>query len=326
MTHTVTQAPIRALAITGPTASGKTALSLATAERLGCEIISLDSMQIYRGMDIGTAKATDAERQRVTHHMLDIASPIEKYSAEDYRTAALAAAADVTKRGRLPLFVGGTGLYLDTLMRGTSPVSPPSDEKVRKRLMDEAKTEGGAHRLWQWLSEVDPESAEKTHENNVRRVVRALEIYELTGKSKTYFDRLTKTEAKDVTVGHITLDFHERENLYARVDARVDVMMREGLVDEVRGLYSAGLLEDGTTAAQAIGYKEIVAYLRGELTLDEAVELIKLSSRRYAKRQLTWFRHNEDARRIYVDSEEGVLKSIEELTDEVICAAAAFGF
>ncbi len=309
---------MRAIALTGPTASGKTALSLAVARELGCEIISLDSMQIYRGMDIGTAKATVAERNAVPHHMLDTVSPAEAYSAEDYRNDALACARDITSRGGLPFFVGGTGLYLDTLIRGTNPLSPPADEEVRARLMKEAQSEGGAHRLWLRLSEVDPEAAAKTHENNIRRVIRALEIYELTGKSKTYFDRLSKTEARDVTLGHITLDFHNRETLYSRVNARVDIMVSEGLVDEVRALYSAGLLGEDTTAAQAIGYKEIIAYLRGELTLDAAVELIKLSSRRYAKRQLTWFRHNEDAIRLYVDRENGEMRPTEELAGEAI--------
>ncbi|MBR3681214.1 MAG: tRNA (adenosine(37)-N6)-dimethylallyltransferase MiaA [Clostridia bacterium] len=309
---------MRAIALTGPTASGKTALSLAVASALGCEIISLDSMQIYRGMDIGTAKATAAERSAVPHHMLDIASPAEIYSAEDYRLAALECARGITARGGLPLFVGGTGLYLDTLIRGTSPLSPPADEKVRARLAAEAASEGGAHRLWLRLSEVDPESAEKTHENNLRRVVRALEIYELTGKSKTYFDRLSRVESRDISFGHITLDFHNRETLYSRVNERVDAMLADGLLEEVRALFDAGLLSGDTTAAQAIGYKEIAAYLRGEITLSEAVELIKLSSRRYAKRQLTWFRHNADAVRLFVDNEDGELLPREQLASEAI--------
>lgn len=307
-----------AIALTGPTASGKTALSLAVAGELGCEIISLDSMQIYRGMDIGTAKATADERASAPHHMLDVVSPREAYSAEDYRADALKCAREVALRDRLPLFVGGTGLYLDTLIRGSNPLSPPSDAEVRARLMERASAEGGAHALWLWLSEVDPESAEKIHENNIRRVVRALEIYELTGKTKTHFDALSKTDAKDITIRHVTLDFHNRELLYARVNERVDIMIAEGLVDEVRGLYEAGLLDGDTTASQAIGYKEIVAHLRGELTLDGAIELIKLSSRRYAKRQLTWFRHHEDAVRLYVDDENGVPLPREQLIGEAV--------
>jgi tRNA dimethylallyltransferase len=175
--------------------------------------------------------------------------------------------------------------------------------------------------LWQRLNEVDPESAAKTHKNNVRRVARALEIYELTGKTKTYFDELSRQSAPDVKVGMITLEFHNRDNLYERVDLRVDQMMEEGLLSEVSSLYSKGLLVKNTTAAQAIGYKEILAYLDGECTLCEAIDTLKLSTRRYAKRQLTWFRHNEGARRLYIDREDGVMKEKDELLSELYTLA-----
>lgn len=311
-----------ALAITGPTASGKTALSLAVAERFDCEIISLDSMQIYRYMDIGTAKATEQERLRAPHHMIDFLSPKESYSAEDYRTDAMKILSEIEQRGRLPLFVGGTGLYMDTVMRGTELSSPPSSQELKDKLLSVAVTDEQREALWQRLKEIDPISAEKTHKNNVRRVVRALEIYELTGKTKTYFDELTKAAKPDVTVGMITLDFHNRDNLYKRVDMRVDQMMEEGLLGEVEELYKGGILVKGTTAAQAIGYKEIISYLDGECTLDEAVEFLKLSSRRYAKRQLTWFRHNEDAVRLYVDREDGEMKTKDELIEEACLIAS----
>ena len=310
-----------ALAITGPTASGKTALSLALAERLGCEIISIDSMQIYERMDIGTAKATAEERARVVHHMIDFLSPKESYSAEDYRADAMRVLAGIESRGRLPLFVGGTGLYMDTVIRGAELTSPPSSEELKAKLLASAVTDEDREALWQKLREVDPESAAKTHKNNVRRVVRALEIYELTGKTKTYFDELSQKVTPEVRVGMITLDFHNRDNLYARVDLRVDQMMSEGLLDEVSTLYREGLLERGTTAAQAIGYKEIISYLEGECTLEEAVDLLKLSTRRYAKRQLTWFRHNTDAKRLYVDREDGTMKSADELLSELYSMA-----
>ena len=306
-----------ALAITGPTASGKTALSLALAERFGCEIISIDSMQIYERMDIGTAKATREERARVPHHMIDFLPPTESYSAEDYRADAMRVLEDIESRGKLPLFVGGTGLYMDTVMRGSELASPPSSEELKAKLMASAVTDDEREALWQRLYEVDPASAEKTHKNNVRRVVRALEIYELTGKTKTYFDELSRASAPDVRVGMITLDFHNRDNLYSRVATRVDQMMREGLIDEVSSLYSEGLLIDGTTAAQAIGYKEIITYLDGKCTLSEAVEQLKLSTRRSAKRQLTWFRHKEDAKRLYIDREDGTLKELPELLSEL---------
>ena len=310
-----------ALAITGPTASGKTALSLALAEHLGCEIISIDSMQIYKYMDIGTAKATAEERARAPHHMIDFLSPEESYSAEDYRADAMRVLSDIESRGRLPLFVGGTGLYMDTVMRGAELASPPSSEELKARLLASAVTDEEREALWHRLREVDPESAEKTHKNNVRRVVRALEIYELTGKTKTYFDELTKKAKPDVDVGMITLDFHNRDNLYARVDLRVDMMMEEGLLDEVKALYEGGILVKGTTAAQAIGYKEIISYLDGECSLEESIELLKLSSRRYAKRQLTWFRHNEGAKRLYIDREDGEMKEKDELIAELYAMA-----
>ena len=310
-----------ALAITGPTASGKTALSLALAERLGAEIISIDSMQIYKDMNIGTAKATEEERGRVRHHMIDFLSPDESYSAEDYRAAAMDVLHDVEGRGKLPLFVGGTGLYMDTVIRGSELASPPSSEELKQRLLAVSNTDEEREALWQRLYEVDPDSAEKTHKNNVRRVIRALEIYELTGKTKTYFDNLTKVETPDVKVGMITLDFHNRDNLYSRVDLRVDQMMEEGLLDEVTALYKGGILKKGTTAAQAIGYKEIISYIDGESTLSEAVEFLKLSTRRYAKRQLTWFRHNTDAMRLYVDREDGTMKSKDELLSELFAMA-----
>lgn len=310
-----------ALAITGPTASGKTALSLALAQHLGCEIISIDSMQIYRYMDIGTAKATEQERKCAPHHMIDFLSPSENYSAEDYRADAMKVLREIESRGKLPLFVGGTGLYMDTVMRGVQLESPPSSDALKEKLLALADDEAYREKLWQKLKEIDPRSAEKTHKNNVRRVVRAIEIYELTGKTKTYFDELTKAAKPEVDVGMITLDFHNRDNLYRRVDMRVDQMMEEGLLDEVEALYRGGILLKGTTAAQAIGYKEIISYLDGECTLDEAVELLKLSSRRYAKRQLTWFRHNEDAIRLYVDREDGEMKNKDELIAELYSAA-----
>ena len=314
---------IRALAIAGPTASGKTALSLAAAESIGAEIISCDSMQIYRRMDIGTAKATASERARVPHHLIDIVEPSEQYSAEDYRRDALIAAKDIISRGKIPLFVGGTGLYIDTVMRAAGDGSPESDPELRRELMSLAEREG-REALWKRLAEVDPESAERTHMNNLRRVIRALEIYELSGKPKSYFDALSKEREPDARVFMITLDFHDRENLYRRVGARVDAMMEEGLLSEVEALYRAGLLRPEYTSAQAIGYKEMIGCLEGKCTLPEAVEQIKLSTRRYAKRQLTWFRHEREREVLFVDGEDGKMKSREQLIAEV-CELAQAG-
>lgn len=311
---------ISALAITGPTASGKTRLSLDVAERLQCEIISCDSMQIYRGMDIGTAKATDEERRRVPHHMIDIIDPWELYSAENYREDALLAARGITERGKIPLFVGGTGLYLDTVARGTSPQSPPSDPEVSDRLTAIGGSEEGRLALYAQLAELDPESAERTHPNNLRRVVRALEIYELTGKTKGYFDKLSKEGKPDIDLTTVCLDFHSRELLYSRIDERVEAMLNSGLVDEVKRLSELGLLRQNTTAGGAIGYKELFGYLRGECSLDEAALDIKLASRRYAKRQLTWFRNKTKARVIFLDSEGGAIRNYSDILAEVLSA------
>ncbi len=314
---------IKALAITGPTASGKTALSLYVAQRLGCEIISCDSMQIYREMDIGTAKATSEEQARVPHHLINVINPPENYSAERYRTEAMAAARDITERGKIPLFVGGTGLYIDTVIRGGASESPESDPEYREKILKEIKSDEDKIALWERLRAVDPETAEKTHYNNVKRVIRALEIYDKTGKPKTLFDKESLLRSPEISIGMITLEFESRELLYERVDKRVDIMMAEGLLYEVKSLYERGLLPDGSTAREAIGYKEIISAIEGRCTLDEAVEAIKLSSRRYAKRQLTWFRHENGAKRLVVDR-GGKMKDTEQLVSEAIKLAEEF--
>lgn len=308
---------IFSIAITGPTASGKTALSLSLAEHFSAEIISCDSMQIYKGMNIGTAKATDDERARVPHHLIDFLSPLESYSVESYRTAAIECARDISGRGRLPLFVGGTGLYIDSLTRQSSLDSPESDPKYRERILSGLKTDEDISALWERLRRVDPESAEKIHKNNIKRVIRALEIYDKTGKPKSLLDKESVKGEGEVYVGMITIDFLDRDNLYKRVDKRVDLMMEEGLLSEVESLYRSGLLSGGT-ASQAIGYKEIVEYLEGKCSLNEAVEKLKLATRRYAKRQLTWFRHEKGAAVIYADRPDGGLKTADEMLGEAI--------
>ncbi|MBQ8321193.1 MAG: tRNA (adenosine(37)-N6)-dimethylallyltransferase MiaA [Clostridia bacterium] len=307
---------IKALAITGPTASGKTALSLNIAESFGCEIISCDSMQIYKGMDIGTAKATADEQSRVKHHLIDIVSPTENYSAESYRNDALMSAEQICDSGMVPLFVGGTGLYIDTVMRPASHASPESDPEYRERILAEIKTDKDKAALWSRLYSVDPASAEVIHQNNVKRVIRALEIYEKTGVPKSVLDKRALEGVADISVGMITLDFHDRENLYRRVDKRVDAMMEEGLYDEVLSLYNADLLREKSTAAQAIGYKEIISAIKGECTINEAKEMIKLATRRYAKRQLTWFRHESEAYRLYMDREDGSVRALKDILGE----------
>ena len=311
---------IKAIAIVGPTASGKTALSLSLAERFSGEIISCDSMQIYRGMDIGTAKATSEERARAPHHMLDLVSPTEDFSVDNYKRQALLCADEISSRGGLPIFVGGTGLYIDALMRGDAPGVPPSDKEYRDAILSEIKNDEDIDRLWQRLFAVDPESAEKIHKNNVKRVIRALEIYERTGIPKSVLDKQSRERDADIDIGMLVLDFHDRETLYKRIDMRVDMMIRDGLIDEVRSLYDAGLLVEDTTAYQAIGYKELIGYILGERSLAECAEEIKLASRRYAKRQLTWFRHEASATTLYMDREDGAMRDI----DDVISEASLF--
>ena len=308
---------IFALAITGPTASGKTALSLGLADRLSAEIISCDSMQIYKGMDIGTAKATAAERAQIPHHLIDFLSPTESYSVESYRSSAIACAKDITARGGLPMFVGGTGLYIDSVGRCNAQDAPESDPEYREKILASVKTEEDITALWERLRTVDPESAEKIHKNNVKRVIRALEIYDSTGKQKSLLDKESLCGEREVFVGMITIDFLDRELLYKRVDTRVDIMIEEGLLAEVESLYREGLLSSGTASA-AIGYKEIVEYIEGRRTLAEAVDEIKLASRRYAKRQLTWFRHEKGARVIYADRPDGKMKSADEMISEAM--------
>ena len=308
---------IFAVAITGPTASGKTALSLSLAKALDGEIISCDSMQIYKGMDIGTAKATSAEREEVAHHLIDIVSPLDNFSVESYREMATKCCYDLDGRGKTPVFVGGTGLYIDSLTRGSAMSVPESDAEYRDKILDGLKTDEDIDALWQRLYEVDAESAEKIHKNNVKRVIRALEIYDKTGRKKSDLDRESQDFTPEVFVGMITLDFLDRELLYRRIDTRVDMMVDMGLVTEVESLYRSGLLS-GKTASAAIGYKEIVEFLEDKCTLPEAIEKIKLASRRYAKRQLTWFRHKEGIKVIFADNPDGTMKDSATILDEAI--------
>ena len=313
---------IRAIALTGPTASGKTALSLSLAERLSCEIISLDSMQLYRTMDIGTAKATPAELARVPHHMLDILSPEESFSTSDYREVATKIAGQIQKRGNLPLFVGGTGLYLETLRRTPMPV-PKADPDFSDRMRAFAEKKG-EDALWQRLYEVSPRDAELIHKNNVRRVIRALEVYETTGKTKYEWDELSKTPPTDISILHITLNYHDRERLYARCDARIEEMLKMGLVEEARGLLEAGVFDKNPTARQAIGYKELFGYLAGEETLDAAKERLRLATRHYVKRQLTWFSAHPPSYTLYMDDEDGALREPRSLIDEILLQTEPF--
>ncbi len=289
--------------ITGPTATGKTALGVALAKRFGGEVVSADSMQLYRGMDIGTATPDEAEREGVPHHLLSCVDPREEYSVSRYVEDAAACIEDVTARGKLPFLVGGTGLYIDSLLSGRSFLG--GDPAVRAALSARYEEEGG-EALLRELAEKDPESAARLHPNDKKRVVRALEVLAVTGKTITEHDRLSRLAEPPYRACRIALSFENRADLYERIDRRVERMFEQGLVDEVRALLSAGVPETATSM-QAIGYKEVLAALRGECSMDEAKETIQRSSRRYAKRQLSWLSGREDVNWIYWKKEPDLL-------------------
>ncbi len=282
--------------LTGPTASGKTALSIRLAKEHQCEIICMDSMQLYRGMDIGTAKPTVEEMEGIPHHMLDVADPTDAFSVARYQEMAEACAEDIFRRGRQPLFVGGTGFYLRALRHPMAMGEVAGDEDIRRALEAQAAQEGGKELLHARLGEVDPDTAARLHVNDVRRVVRALEVYQLTGTPFSQQPQMEQETRFAYRVATLTMD---RELLYQRIEKRVDMMLEAGLVDEVRSLLDSGVPADAQ-AMKAIGYKEIVPYLRGEWPLDKAVYELKLGTRHYAKRQLTWMRREEDV--LWVDA------------------------
>ncbi|MBR2334681.1 MAG: tRNA (adenosine(37)-N6)-dimethylallyltransferase MiaA [Clostridia bacterium] len=304
---------IKILAVTGPTASGKTALAIELAKRLGGEIISCDSMQIYRGMDIGTAKPTKEELSSVRHHLIDVLPADAPYSCSDYVKDAEVAVEDIVSRGKLPIFCGGTGLYLDRFLRGGNDDGAASDENVRaelKRYLDE----NGVDALYERLAALDPEAAATIHKNNTKRVMRAIEICTVTGEKKSDIDKKNCEIVDKYDHRVITLSFASRELLYSRIDRRVDQMIAEGLVEETKKLMAEGVFERSITAAQAIGYKELFPYLEGRSTLDECVDELKRATRRYAKRQITWFSGKDYAHKVFVDGENG-MKTFEEIVN-----------
>ncbi len=282
--------------LTGPTASGKTALSIRLAKEYDCEIVCMDSMQIYRRMDIGTAKPTAAEMDGVVHHMIDVADPDDDFSVARYQEMAEKCIADIHARGKRALLVGGTGLYLRALRQPMAMGDAAADESIRAELEALAQEENGRQRLHDMLAEVDPDTAARLHLNDVRRAVRALEVYRLTGIP---FSRQPQIEVESrfkYRVASLTMD---RGLLYARIEKRVDMMIRDGLIEEVRHLLASGVPAD-CQGMKAIGYKEIVPYLQGKATWEETDYLLKLNTRHYAKRQLTWMRREEEV--FWVDS------------------------
>lgn len=282
--------------LTGPTASGKTALSIRLAKAYHCEIVCMDSMQIYRGMNIGTAKPILAEMDGIPHHMIDVANPEEAFSVARYQEMAEECIADIQSRGKRSLLVGGTGLYLRALRQPMAMGDVAADDKIRAELETLAAQENGKQRLHDMLAEVDPDTAARLHLNDVRRAVRALEVYQLTGVPFSKQPQLQGEGRFTYRVASLTMD---RALLYARIEKRVDQMIEQGLIEEVRGLLDCGVPAD-CQAMKAIGYKEIVPYIRGDSSWEETDYLLKLNTRHYAKRQLTWMRREEDV--LWVDA------------------------
>jgi tRNA dimethylallyltransferase len=278
------------LVICGPTASGKSDLALRLAQELNGEIINADSMQVYRGMDIGTAKPSVEERARIPHHLIDIIRPDQPFSAANFAEAADTAIRDISFRGRRPIVVGGTGLYIRSLLKGLVD-SPAGTEEVRRNLLSEAR-ELGNQAMLEELRRVDPELAERIHPNNLVRIIRALEVFRTTGIPLSRYQQEHSFSGRQYR--SLQLGIHvERQLLYSRIDDRVNLMLEQGLLQEVQQLLNAGY-EPGLNAMRSIGYKELIAHLSGEYDLNEAIRLIKRNTRHYAKRQLTWFNADKD--------------------------------
>ena len=296
------------IVIVGPTASGKTSLSIEIAKKMNGEIISADSMQIYKEMDIATAKPTEEEMQGIPHHLMSFVEPTENFSVADFKEKALDVIEDVFKRGKQPIVAGGTGFYVDTLIKNTTFFDFDKNEK-RSELTERLEKEG-IEKLYEELREIDPDTAERLHINDTKRILRALEVYYATGKTISLQAELSHEKESEYDWFIIGLTAKDREILYDRINRRVDIMLECGLEEEAKKFFSS---EKSGTSKQAIGYKELKPYFDGLSTLDEAVENLKRETRRYAKRQLTWFRRNEEINWIAIDS-----LSSEEIVNEAI--------
>ncbi len=285
------------LVITGPTASGKTALGAALAEEYGGEVVSADSMQIYKGLDITSAKPSADEMRGIPHHLIGIIEMDAKFSVADYVVLAKEKIKEISSRGKLPVLVGGTGLYINSLVDNINFEKAETDGSIRERLYAEAD-KAGAEEMHRRLAGIDPETAEWVSPNNVVRVVRALEIYELTGLKFSEYRKMSKGGETDYNVCMIGLNYRDREKLYDRINRRVTLMAENGMIDECRKVYEN---KKTGTLSQAIGYKELIPYFTGESDIDTCLNKIRQNSRKYAKRQLTWFRRDERINWIYLD-------------------------
>lgn len=304
---------IPVVVVAGPTASGKTRLAIDIANSFGGEIVSADSMQIYKYMDIGTAKPTDEERRECVHHLIDFVEPDEDFSVAQYTELAHKVIYDIYSRGKLPVMCGGTGLYINSVIDDITFGEMESDENLRAELKEIAEREGN-EKLIEILSEFDPISAARLHPNNVRRVIRAIEFYKLTGTPISEHQEMTKQTESRYNPVMFCINY-ERGILYERINRRVDIMISEGLIDEVGNLMKMGYTTD-LNSMKAIGYKEIAEYIDGKCTLEEAIESVKQGSRRYAKRQLTWFRR--DKRIIMLDPDSAAEEAKEIIKDRFL--------
>ena len=305
--------PPKIVCVVGPTASGKTKMGVALARRFDGEVVSVDSMQIYRGMTIGTAAPTAEEMEGVPHHMIAVADPAESWSVARFTEAADTCVQDILRRGKLPVLVGGTGLYLDALVRGNSFAEGSAGTEIRAALQKRMETEG-AEVLLAELRSIDPEAAARLHLKDEKRILRALEVWQETGKTITQHNLESQLQPPRYEAVYIGLDFQNREDLRARIDRRADLLVEQGLLQEVQTLLGSGIPRTAT-ALQAIGYKQFLAVEEGYATASEAVEEVKLRSRQYAKRQLTWLRRNQSIHWIRWEKVPDFQKALQKATE-----------
>ncbi len=306
----------KAIVVVGATASGKTALGVHIAKNFNAEVISADSMQIYKGMDVATAKPTTEEMDGIKHHLIDFVDVQRQYSVSDYCDDAKKVFDEIIENNKLPVIVGGTGLYIDSFLSNTKFLESASSDNIRQELLLEADR-NGIEKLYEQLKVIDPDAAKNIHPNNVVRVVRALEIYKLTGKTLTEQNKLSHKVESDIEPLYIGINYSDRENLYNRINSRVDLMLKAGLLEEAKDFFK---LNPSKTAFNAIGYKELKPFIDGNLSLDVCVENLKRETRRYAKRQITWFKRNKNINWFYADnlSKEELFESVDMLIEKFL--------
>lgn len=306
----------KAIVVVGATASGKTALGVHIAKKFNGEVISADSMQIYRGMDIATAKPTTEEMDGIKHHLIDFVDVKSQYSVSNYCDDARIIFDGVINNNKLPVIVGGTGLYIDSFLSNTKFLESASSDSIRRELLLEAE-KNGVESLYNQLEIIDPDAAKNIHPNNIVRVVRALEIYKTTGKTLTEQNRLSHTVESDIEPLYIGINYSDREKLYDRINLRVDLMLEAGLLEEAKAFFK---LNPSKTAFNAIGYKELKPFIDGNLSFDVCVENLKRETRRYAKRQITWFKRNKKINWVYADelSQEEMLSWVDNLINDYL--------